>query len=254
MAWTRIDDNFRTNLKMRKAGADGTLLYLYGLLHCNTNLTDGYIDQVYLPQLHADAFSRTPKLTLKKLIDCGLWIEVDGGYLVNDFLEYNFTKEEIEKRRQAKIEAGRKGGLSTTGSKQPSEDEADAQADAQASDEADAQAKSKPIPIAHIPSPTSSKLKKAAAGFNGKNLDLYSQFEDIKPVDERIITAIDSAVNIYSVGWVRDAIAEAVKKGDVHSFGYVNSILERWKREGRNGTKPARATSGTYEAWTGGAR
>ena len=217
---------------------------LYGLLHCNTNLTDGYIDQVYLPQLYADAFCRTPKVTLKKLIDCGLWLKVDGGYQVNDFLEYNFTKDEIEKRRQAKIEAGRKGGLTTTGSRQSSEDEADAQADAQVIDEADAQAEFKPIPISHYPLPISSNNKTAAAAFSGKNADLYVAMESITPVNERIAAAVDSAVNLYSAGWVRDAIAEATGKGK--TFGYVNAILERWKRDGRkvNGkkTKPTGST------------
>ena len=61
MAWTRIDDNFKNNIKVRKAGGDGVLLYLYGLIHCNTNLTDGYIDEVYLPQLFADAFCKRTK-------------------------------------------------------------------------------------------------------------------------------------------------------------------------------------------------
>lgn len=90
MAWTRIDDGFRTNIKVRKAGPDGVLLYLYGLLHCNTNLTDGYIDDVFLPQIYADAFCRTPKVTVKKLVDCGLWIRMEGGYEVNDYLKYKY--------------------------------------------------------------------------------------------------------------------------------------------------------------------
>ena len=95
------------------------------------------------------------------------------------------------------------------------------------------------------------KIKPAAA-FSGKNPDLYAAMESITPVTERIATAIDSAVNLYSAGWVRDAIVEATGKGK--TFGYVNSILERWKREGRNGTKPtkydATIQAGTYEAWS----
>ena len=143
MAWTRIDDGFRTNVKIRKAGPDGVLLYLYGLIYCNTSLTDGYIDDVFLPQIYADAFCRTPKATTQKLVDCGLWIRVEGGYQINDFLEYNFTKEEIEKRRQAKVEAGRRGGRASAGSKI----EADREPKYQAPAQADAQAKFNPIPI-----------------------------------------------------------------------------------------------------------
>lgn len=230
MAWTRIDDNFKNNLKVRKAGGDGVLLYLYGLIHCNTNLTDGYIDEVYLPQLYADAFCKRQKATLNKLLEVGLWIKVDGGYQVNDFLEYNLTKEEVEKRRKAKVEAGRKGGRASSESKQEPEDEADDEALAQA----DAQAKSNPITHNPYPLPISPKPNTAAAAFLGKNPELYIAFESIKPVDDQAKMDIDSAVEIYSVGWVRDAIAEAVKKGDVRSFRYIESILKRWKKEGRN--------------------
>lgn len=250
MAWTRIDDNFKNNIKVRKAGGDGVLLYLYGLIHCNTNLTDGYIDEVYLPQLFADAFCKRQKATLNKLLEVGLWIKVDGGYQVNDFLEYNLTKEEVEKRRKAKVEAGRKGGRASSESKQETDDEVDDGAPAQADAQADAQAKINPITHNPYPLPISPKTNTAAAAFFGKNPELYIAFEPIKPVDEQTKKDIDSAVEIYSVGWVRDAIAEAVKKGDVRSFRYIESILKRWQKEGRNSkrapVKPDERSADTF--------
>ena len=241
MAWTRIDDGFRTNIKVRKAGPDGVLLYLYGLLHCNTNLTDGYIDNVFLPQILADAFCKTHKVTVKKLVDCGLWIEVEGGYQVNDYLEYNFTKEEIEKRRQAKVEAGRKGGLSTTGSKLSSEDEAEFIADVQADAQADAQAKFKPIPISHNPSPNPQKNptnQSSSIAEKGDDDDLYSRYETISVCTPEVRKAIDQAVASYGAAWVRDAIAEGVVHG-AKSFAYVSKILASWKANGKpsNGHK-----------------
>ena len=246
MAWTRIDDGFRTNIKVRKAGPDGVLLYLYGLLHCNTNLTDGYIDDVFLPQIYADAFCRTPKVTVKKLVDCGLWIEVEGGYQVNDYLEYNFTKEEIEKRRQAKVEAGRKGGLSTTGSKLSSEDEAEFIADAQA----DAQAKFKPIPISHNPSPNPQKNptnQSSSIAEKGDDDDGYLGFQAIAACTPQVKKAIDQAVSTYGAAWVKDAITEAVIR-EAKSFAYVSKILASWKANGKpsNGNKSG-DTKGSYE-------
>ena len=246
MAWTRIDDGFRTNIKVRKAGPDGVLLYLYGLLHCNTNLTDGYIDDVFLPQIYADAFCRTPKVTVKKLVDCGLWIEVEGGYQVNDYLEYNFTKEEIEKRRQAKVEAGRKGGLSTTGSKVSSEDEAESIADAQA----DAQAKFKPIPISHNPSPNPQKNptnQSSSIAEKGDDDDGYLGFQAIAACTPQVKKAIDQAVSTYGAAWVKDAITEAVIR-EAKSFAYVSKILASWKANGKpsNGNKSG-DTKGSYE-------
>ena len=237
MAWTRIDDEFRTNIKIRKAGPDGVLLYLFGLVYCNTNLTDGYIDNVFLPQILADAFCKTPKATVKKLIDCGLWIEIEGGYQVNDFLEYNFSKEEVEKRRQAKVEAGRKGGLSTTGSKLPSEDEAEFITDAQA----DAQAKFKPIPISHNPSPNPQKNPtnpSSSIAEKSDDDDLYSRYETISVCTPEVRKAIDRAADSYGAAWVKDAIAEAVNH-EAKSFAYVAKVLASWKANGKpsNGHK-----------------
>lgn len=250
MAWTRIDDGFRTNIKVRKAGPDGVLLYLYGLLHCNTNLTDGYIDNVFLPQILADAFCKTPKVTVKKLVDCGLWIEVECGYQVNDYLEYNFTKEEIEKRRQAKVEAGRKGGLSTTGSKLSSEDEAEYLADAQA----DAQAKFKPIPISHNPSPNPQNPNTAAAAFEGENVVFYNQLEQLFEITPNVKKSVDQAVDAYGPAWVKDVIDEGIAH-KAKTFAYMTTILESWKANGKpnNGKKKREAdtTRGSYEYFKG---
>lgn len=248
MAWTRIDDGFRTNIKVRKAGPDGVLLYLYGLLHCNTNLTDGYIDDVFLPQIYADAFCRTPKVTVKKLVECGLWIRMEGGYQVNDYLEYNFTKEEIEKRRQAKVEAGRKGGRTSTGSKPEADDETKDEADAQAS----AQAKSNPIPIAHNPLPIPQNPNKAAAAFNGGNEGFYSQLESLFEVTPNVKKAVDQAVETYGFEWVKDVIAEGVVH-NAKTFAYMTKILATWKENGKpnNGSKKSKDTRGSYEYFKG---
>ena len=245
MAWTRIDDGFRTNVKIRKAGPDGVLLYLYGLIYCNTSLTDGYIDDVFLPQIYADAFCRTPKITTQKLVDCGLWIRMEGGYQVNDFLEYNFSKEEVEKRRQARSAAGRKGGLSKAGGKFPDKDEADFEADAQANAkanaQANAQAKFKPIPISHNPSPNPQKNptnQSSSIAEKGDDDDLFRAFETIAAVTPEVRKAINQAADSYGAAWVRDAIAEGVVHG-AKSFAYVNRILASWKANGKpsNGHK-----------------
>ena len=103
MAWTRIDDGFRTNVKIRKAGPDGVLLYLYGLIYCNTSLTDGYIDDVFLPQIYADAFCRTPKVTTQKLVDCGLWIRMEGGYQIPPTGLFEYTRRSVVKRNPIRM-------------------------------------------------------------------------------------------------------------------------------------------------------
>ena len=210
MAWTRIDDGFRTNVKIRKAGPDGVLLYLYGLIYCNTSLTDGYIDDVFLPQIYADAFCRTPKITTQKLVDCGLWIRVEGGYQINDFLEYNFTKEEIEKRRQAKVEAGRRGGKASVGSKIEADRKPKYEADAQA----DAQAKFNPIPISLKDTTTPPYPPESDPKFEALFSAYEKQFGKPPKVDSEEIAIVDEMINdgISDIEFVA-AIREMDEKG-----------------------------------------
>lgn len=261
MAWTRIDDGFRTNIKVRKAGPDGVLLYIYGLLHCNTNLTDGYIDDVFLPQIYADAFCRTPKVTVKKLVDCGLWIKVDGGYQVNDYLEYNFTKEEIEKRRQAKAEAGRKGGRTSTGSKLEAEYEATDKAFAQASAQASAQAKSNPIPITH----TDKDLNKPPLLYAHDELvdSVVKTYEqEIGKLTPAVMDDILTVIDDYPLEWFAEAFKEA-SRNNKPNWRYALAILKRWKVDGYkvdtrvkrayNGSRPTKPPSASLDEILDGA-
>lgn len=228
MAWTRIDDEFRTNIKIRKAGPDGVLLYLFGLVYCNTNLTDGYIDNVFLPQILADAFCKTPKATVKKLIDCGLWIEIEGGYQVNDFLEYNFSKEEVEKRRQARSAAGRKGGLSKAGGKFPDKDEADFEADAQANAKANAQADFNPIthnPLIKESTTTTTHAREEIS-------EVVKAYESeigvlTGMIREKLVAALDE----YPADWIINALEESALQ-NARNWKYAEAILKRWKVDG----------------------
>lgn len=241
MAWTRIDDEFKSNLKIRKAGGDGVLLYIYGLVHCNTKLTNGYIDEAYLPQLYADAFCKSPKITLKKLVDLGLWLAVLGGYEINDFLLYNLSKSQVEERRESKIDAGRTGGHASGQSRRQAKSEAQPQADAQASAQAQPQAETNPITHNPLPITQNPKKTSAAAGFS-TNPELYQLFEDgISAASKGIKKRIDDAVEVHSFGWVRDAITEGIN-GKAKSFAYIETVLSNWKINGKtnsNGRKKA---------------
>lgn len=110
MAWTRIDGLFLKNPKIQRAGVYGMALYLSGLIHCNNSMTDGFIDEALLPGLCGDAFQTPGKKTAQKLVEVGLWLEVDGGYMVNDFLDFNRSKDQIEIINQKRAKAGAKGG------------------------------------------------------------------------------------------------------------------------------------------------
>ena len=249
MAWARIDDKFLDNPKVRKAGKEATYLYLSALVYSSSQLTEGFISDEALGLVAFKGFIRNEQTHAATLVSCGLWDRIRGGYTIHDYLEYNPTKAEIEQARAKKAAAGSKGGQATAQALA----EARAKADAEALAQAQLQQQGSINPSHPMPILNPLKEQEAAAAFNSKNSDIYAQFESIAPVTEQIRKALDSAVEVYSAGWVRDAIAEGVKY-QANKFSYVNKVLTTWKANGRNGTKPARATSGTYEAWTGGTR
>jgi len=59
--------------------------------------------------------------------------------------------------------------------------------------------------------------------------------ENIGPLTPIIADALREAEDIYPVDWVEEAIKIAVQN-NVRRWRYVESILDRWQKEGRDGT------------------
>jgi len=59
--------------------------------------------------------------------------------------------------------------------------------------------------------------------------------ENIGPLTPIIADALREAENIYQVEWIEEAIKIAVQN-NVRRWRYVESILDRWQKEGRDGT------------------
>lgn len=108
MAWIKIDDQFSDHPKVIAAGPLAAWLYICGLTYCGRYLTDGLIPQRQLRKL-ADV-DNAEELAAR-LIEVGLWDEVEDGFLVHDFLDYNPCRAEVIATREARAEAGRRGGL-----------------------------------------------------------------------------------------------------------------------------------------------
>ncbi len=106
MTWVKLDDQFFRHPKARSAGKDGRLLYVTGLAYCTANLTDGLIHQDALPLVAAEAEVRPG--TARRLVEVGLWEEVDGGYQVHDYLDYQPSAEKVRAERTAAKERMRR--------------------------------------------------------------------------------------------------------------------------------------------------
>ena len=101
MAWVKLDDRFCTNHKILGAGLLASGLYVRGLSYCGLHSTDGFIPSAALGVLGSGMGSSRIKSVVSRLEMFGLWIRSDGGWTVNDFLDYNPTRSTIESQREA---------------------------------------------------------------------------------------------------------------------------------------------------------
>lgn len=126
MAWIRVDDHFDEHPKLAKVGPVAWGYWLAGLAYCNRNLTDGFIpwskaralcsfevldDQNRIWHLSRGCGMQGDDMSAEWIIDlligAELWKEVEGGYRVHDYDQYQPSREQVEadRERNAKRQA-----------------------------------------------------------------------------------------------------------------------------------------------------
>jgi len=111
MTWVRLDDGFFSNVKVVSVSKDARLLHLAALCYAGGQQTDGRIPRRAVRLLGAQAEVEDVESCAAELVEQRLW-EVDGDdYQVHDFLKYNPAKADLERMRDARSSAGRKGAL-----------------------------------------------------------------------------------------------------------------------------------------------
>lgn len=101
MPWVSHDDRFSQGRKVFGLGDRAYRLHFCGLEHCSCNLTDGGINRAELPVVAAVARIASPSKFVAELVASGLWIETEEGWVINDYLDYNRSAEEIKEDRAA---------------------------------------------------------------------------------------------------------------------------------------------------------
>ena len=109
MTWVKLTDVFPDHPKIRMAGQAAAWLYVAGLCHCARHTTNGLIVDVALPGLGGYGNSRVSKLA-QVLVNVGLWERQDGGYMVHDYLDFQPSREVVERQREQRRRAGQIGG------------------------------------------------------------------------------------------------------------------------------------------------
>jgi hypothetical protein len=123
--WFKIDDGLREHPRVL-AAPEAFGLYVAGLCYCNHQLTDGRIPESAIPRLLP--LPKIGKLRAR-LVEVGLWVEIEGGIEVHAYLKHNRSAAEIAELQAKRAAAGAKGG-----SKSASKHQANASALAQANE------------------------------------------------------------------------------------------------------------------------
>jgi hypothetical protein len=93
MVWFHVDDGLAYHKKVMEAGNAAIGLWVRAGAWCTGSLTDGFIPNAIARSLG------TPS-QVQKLVDSGLWVRVNGGFKFHDWEHRQFTKEEVEAKRE----------------------------------------------------------------------------------------------------------------------------------------------------------
>lgn len=102
MSWVFLDDKFHSNRKILRVGNAGAGVYARSLSYCGDHLTDGFVDEAWVRQ----ACSTSVR---DRLVGEGLWVRVEGGFQIPDYLTLNPSREAVLEKRAKRSEAGKKG-------------------------------------------------------------------------------------------------------------------------------------------------
>lgn len=137
MPWVKLDDEYPRHKKLLAAGADGLALDVAGMCWSAEKGTDGFVPDYAITVLYP---VRNPRGVASRLEQVGRWErdEERGGWHIHDFLLYNPSAAEAAAMKEARAEAGRRGGQNSRGrqARAPALAEANAEANASASAQA----------------------------------------------------------------------------------------------------------------------
>jgi hypothetical protein len=130
-----MDDRFHENLKVKRAwkGSPSSVgLFTMSVTHSAGNLLDGFVPLEFVESLFRR--DRDQDAAVAALVDNGLWVEVEGGWDIPAFLEFNESRAETEAKRERNSKNGRRGGKARAkrvAGESPSESLSDGQASSQ---------------------------------------------------------------------------------------------------------------------------
>lgn len=206
MSWVRLDDTMPDNLKIEPLSDAAFRAYVTSICYAARNLTDGFVTNK-----KAKEFAGKSRVIQELVPD--LWGTADGGYVIHDFLKYNPTRDSVLKKRAADS-ARKNGGIL---------------AESYAPRVRDPRPDPDPDPDPQI------ELPVRQAGAREKRLDaIAADFAAFGLVNSGTARAIEESVADFDLDVVDLAVKRARSSGyeGKPPWSYVESILERWKKQG----------------------
>lgn len=102
MTFFKVDDGIWGHPKFSLLSNDAIALWVMAGSWCGRYVTDGLLPFQSLPMV------RGSKQSAQELVDAGLWLETPDGWLFHDWHDYQYTKAEVESRREYEREKKRR--------------------------------------------------------------------------------------------------------------------------------------------------
>lgn len=96
VTWFKVDDSFHSHPKVLATPPAALGLWVVAGAWCGDNLTDGFVPNHVLPRLLPDAVTLA-----EMLVKSGLWRRKRGGFQFHKWLEWQPSKERVERERKA---------------------------------------------------------------------------------------------------------------------------------------------------------
>lgn len=103
MAWVRLDDNIAQHPKITSVDPIAAYLWIVSIAFASRFLSNGFIPASSVASL---SHIRYVRKYARQLVKARLWDEVDGGFQIHDYHDFNLTADEVKEKRR--LDAARK--------------------------------------------------------------------------------------------------------------------------------------------------
>lgn len=103
VGWTRIDDAFLEDETILSLRHTTYRVHVSGIIYCSRNLTDGIVTDRAAKVIQA-ILGFNVRRAVAELEEAGLWVPVESGHRIKNYLKYNPSAEKVKEMRARNAE------------------------------------------------------------------------------------------------------------------------------------------------------